>query len=192
VLDMQTQSLWGRDRLTGLSNRSSFLLLAEQQIKHALRTDFRAWIVRVDLEGLAQINESFGRPTGDRALRDVADILRGVFRHSEVLARLGGDAFAACLLDADDEALGALRQRLDLAVRFHNQQPDAGYLLALNVSAVASDAAAPRPLAELLAAAETVMRARKQLRGGYTSVSSALERSGARTSEMLIQTPAVK
>lgn len=176
-----------------MSNRDGFLLLAEQQVKHARRVGIRAWIVRVDVEGLDQINHAFGRQVGDRALREVADILRGVFRHSEVLARLGGDRFAACLLDSDDDALADVRQRLDLAVRFHNEQPGAGYFMALNVSAIASDREAPRPLDELLAAADTVMQARKQLRrDDYGSSGLGGERSGARTSEMLIQTPAVK
>jgi two-component system cell cycle response regulator len=195
VLATDAQSLWARDRLTGLANRGSFLLLAEQQVKHALRADLRAWIVRVDLEGLDQINASFGRQAGDSALREVADILRGVFRHSEILARLGGEAFAACLLDSDDDALGALRQRLDLAVRFRNDQPGARYFLALNVSAVASDRRVPRPLNELLAAADAVMGTRKQLRPGAhprSELGLGLGPSGARTSEMLIHTPTVK
>jgi diguanylate cyclase (GGDEF)-like protein len=195
VFATDAQSLWARDRLTGLANRGCFLLLAEQQVKHALRADLRAWLVRVELEGLTEINASFGSQAGDAALREVADILRGVFRHSEVLARLGGAAFAACLLDAEDEALGALRQRLDLAVRFHNDQPDARYFLALNVSAIATDRSAPRPLGELLAAAEAVMQTRKQLRPeAYprSGLGLGIDPSGARTSEMLIQTPAVK
>src|SRR5664279_1575350 len=83
------------DELTGLLNRRGFTTLAEQQLRTSLRTRNRLWLLFADLDGLKEINDRHGHETGDRALCEVARLLRtGSFREADLVARLGGDEFA--------------------------------------------------------------------------------------------------
>ncbi|MBK8230775.1 MAG: diguanylate cyclase [Candidatus Eisenbacteria bacterium] len=78
------------DALTGLYNRRGFFTLAEQQLKLARRIDGQLQLVFADLDDLKLINDRLGHDEGDRALMDVAAILRTTFRESDTIARLGG------------------------------------------------------------------------------------------------------
>lgn len=81
------------DALTGLPNR----LLLEGRVATALAERSVAATVSVmivDLDGFKRINDRYGHPTGDRALRAIAELLARHVRPGDVLARIGGDEFA--------------------------------------------------------------------------------------------------
>jgi diguanylate cyclase (GGDEF)-like protein len=71
----------------------------------------------LDLDGFKYVNDSFGHPTGDQLLVDVAQRLRSTVPPGAVAVRLGGDEFAVLLEDMTpaearqqaDEILDALR-----------------------------------------------------------------------------------
>ena len=94
---LETQSI--TDELTGLLNRRGFMVLATQQMKVATRKREKLVLLFVDLNGMKAINDTFGHEMGDRALYDTGELLRTVFRASEVLARLGGDEFVVLATD---------------------------------------------------------------------------------------------
>jgi two-component system, cell cycle response regulator len=82
------------DELTGLYNRRAFMRLGEQQLNIARRAGRGVNVAFADLDALKVINDQFGHKEGDRALRDVARILKSTFsRASDLLARIGGDEF---------------------------------------------------------------------------------------------------
>src|SRR2546421_2508550 len=102
------------DDLTGLNNRRGFFALAEHHANLAYRTGKMFLVAFVDLDGLKQINDTFGHQEGNRALVDTAIVLRDSFRQSDILARLGGDEFAILVTDAAENDLEAVRQRIEL------------------------------------------------------------------------------
>ena len=81
------------DGLTNLANRE----LYHERLKQALEADQRAAVLCIDLDLFKNVNDSFGHPTGDRLLRQVADRLRALARGNNLAARLGGDEFAVIL-----------------------------------------------------------------------------------------------
>jgi diguanylate cyclase (GGDEF)-like protein len=115
-LEAELWSMALTDELTGLFNRRGFLLLAEQQLKLARRRNWGALLFFADVDGLKQINDSGGHAEGDRALVAATDILRSTFRDSDILARFGGDEFAALALEASgrDQITIAARMRRNL------------------------------------------------------------------------------
>jgi two-component system cell cycle response regulator len=94
-----------RDHLTALYNRR----FAEEQLHHAVRSvssGFRsACMLHVD--GLADINESAGRGTGDDLLRAVATKLADVFGEEDTIARWDGAELFVLSREPEPEALGA-------------------------------------------------------------------------------------
>ena len=54
-------------------------------------------VVMIDVDELKQINDTYGHDAGDKAIRAVANALRGVIRSDDLLFRWGGDEFLAIL-----------------------------------------------------------------------------------------------
>ena len=95
------------DRLTGLANRE----LLQQEFQFVLNSCLREGkplaVMVVNLDRFRLINDSLGNATGDRLLVDMALRLRHRLRHSDVIARVGGDEFLIVLpkLQARDAAM---------------------------------------------------------------------------------------
>jgi len=103
-LEDELLSLSLTDELTGLYNRRGFFTLAEQEFRVLKRTARRACLVYIDLDGLKAINDSRGHETGDAYIRAAAEVLRGCFRESDIIARVGGDEFVVFPINADCES----------------------------------------------------------------------------------------
>jgi diguanylate cyclase (GGDEF)-like protein/PAS domain S-box-containing protein len=152
---LRSQTL--HDDLTGVYNRRGLLALAEQQVRSAERSKRGFDVVFIDLDGLKQINDTFGHPVGDQALIDTADMLRRTFRESDVLSRLGGDEFAVLVLDEKGGGVDLALKRLQDAIEEHNSTGGRPYRLAISTGYCRFDPAAPKPVWELLNAADRVM-----------------------------------
>lgn len=112
MLQAEMGNLALTDELTGLYNRRGFMVLAERQLKLGRRSGQELLLFVMDLDGLKQINDSFGHAEGDQALKYTAEALEKTFRDSDVIARLGGDEFAVLAIEASDFNEGAIRARL--------------------------------------------------------------------------------
>src|SRR5205807_8359880 len=66
----------------------------------------------VDVDGLKIINDTFGHRAGDESLIQVASLLSRGVRHSDVVARIGGDEFGILLESSDDDAAHETAARL--------------------------------------------------------------------------------
>ena len=65
-----------------------------------------------DLDRLKKINDQFGHPAGDFAIRLVADAIRKAAPKEAIMARMGGDEFlATAMTDAPSEVLEQIRSR---------------------------------------------------------------------------------
>ena len=98
----QLDQLAHQDSLINLPNRRGFMRELERLISRVDRYGINAAMLFVDLDGLKMINDTFGHRAGDGALIQVADLLAKGVRHSDVVARIGGDEFGI-LLEASDE-----------------------------------------------------------------------------------------
>jgi len=113
----QLQHLADHDALTGLLNRRRLEHEIEQQVALAQRYEGNACLVLLDLDGFKATNDSLGHAVGDELLRNVADVLRGRVRRSDMVARLGGDEFAILLPQADEERGRTVAEAVARAIR---------------------------------------------------------------------------
>jgi diguanylate cyclase (GGDEF)-like protein len=99
----QLDQLAHQDSLINLPNRRGFMRDLERLIARVDRYGINAAMLFVDLDGLKIINDTFGHRAGDESLIQVAALLAKGVRHSDVVARIGGDEFGI-LLEASDES----------------------------------------------------------------------------------------
>ncbi|MDB5948274.1 MAG: hypothetical protein JWR65_129 [Massilia sp.] len=81
------------DALTGVANRRRGEALLEQEIKRARRYQAPLALIAFDIDHFKLINDRYGHPCGDAALRIVGETTYGQLRTSDLLARTGGDQF---------------------------------------------------------------------------------------------------
>jgi len=142
------------DELTGLYNRRGFLHLAEHHMKLAQRAKQGFLLLFADLDNLKQLNDEYGHAEGDQALKAVAAMLKQTVRGSDVLARFGGDEFAALALRARQEHVDALRSRVYDAVNHYNASSPKPYIVSVSLGAAYFDPECPMAFEELLAKAD--------------------------------------
>jgi diguanylate cyclase (GGDEF)-like protein/PAS domain S-box-containing protein len=149
------------DELTGLSNRRGFFLLGEQALRAAVRHERNQLLCFLDLDGLKEINDELGHDQGDQALADIGEVLKLVFRQSDILARIGGDEFVT-LAEGDGSAEISLRQRIGDELRRHNESGTRAYFLAASLGVAYYNPRRPVSLSELLLQADRQMYERKR------------------------------
>ncbi len=96
------------DGLTGLANHRTFQNACDMMLHRASRQSTPLTLVLCDLDHFKLINDTFGHPTGDIVLQQVAGILTDSVRKVDLAARYGGEEFALLLEDSD--ATGARQQ----------------------------------------------------------------------------------
>src|SRR5260370_1951340 len=112
MLQAELGSLALADEFTGLYNRRGFMAVAERQLKLGRRSGRGMLLFMMDIDGMKQINDSFGHFEGDCALKRMSDVLEETFRDSDVVARLGGDEFAVLAIEADGHSESTIKARL--------------------------------------------------------------------------------
>jgi diguanylate cyclase (GGDEF)-like protein len=94
------------DELTGALNRRRFVRDLNVQLGRARRYGESAVVMVIDIDHFKQVNDRYGHPAGDRALKLVATALEQRLRRTDTVARVGGDEFGV-LLPYDDPGQGA-------------------------------------------------------------------------------------
>lgn len=90
------------DGLTGLPNRFLFKEYFDLALKSAKRHGKKFAVCFVDLDKFKDINDSLGHDAGDEVLRVIARRMRSVLRHTDKIARMGGDEFYVLIEDLND------------------------------------------------------------------------------------------
>lgn len=151
------------DELTGLHNRRSFFLLADQMLRTAHRTNQPCLLFFFDLDGLKTINDTEGHEAGDLAIKAAAQVLKTAFRDSDVVARIGGDEFVALALNTDLSA-NEITLRIQALIDDFNRGERCHYPIALSTGVVSCQPNEQAPLSELMARADALMYTNKQSR----------------------------
>lgn len=160
--EAELEALSLRDALTGLYNRRGFLELAGHELKAAERERQHCALFYADLDGMKQINDQLGHAVGDQALSSTADLLRRVFRASDIISRLGGDEFAIFAPDCDEAGVESSRARLGRAIEELNESRICPYRLSISTGASVWNPERPINLTRLLEAADASMYEQKR------------------------------
>ena len=150
------------DQLTGLHNRRGFLTLAEQHLKLSRRTKMGMLLFFGDLDGMKGINDTLGHEEGDRALTDVAVMLKETFRSSDIIARTGGDEFAILTIATTGISPEIIMTRLQDHVDKHNNERGRRYKISISMGTAYYDPDNPCSLDEIMSRADKLMYDQKR------------------------------
>jgi diguanylate cyclase (GGDEF)-like protein len=147
-----------RDGVTGLYSRDGFLTTGQRHHEEALRSGGTMVLICVLLENLQALHAAFGPGTADRALNDVAGLLKGCCRKSDVVGRVGEAQFAILGVDAIAPSAPVMRNRLEQHLAVHNQTRSAWGPIDLRMSIGSWTIQDKRTFAEFLDGIESRLR----------------------------------
>jgi diguanylate cyclase (GGDEF)-like protein len=136
----QLRTLAQQDPLTGLLNRRTFMDELEAEVERARRYDRSLALVLCDLDHFKFLNDTHGHPTGDEALRRLAEVLTTGLRAGDSAFRIGGDEFALLLPEADEVEAEAAAHRLASAFRLAADPAFAELGITFGIATVSADA----------------------------------------------------
>ena len=111
--------LIGSDPLTGCLNRRALEERLSREWRQAKRRNSQLAVLAIDVDTFKQINDTFGHPTGDVVLQEIAAIMRVTARETDAIARVGGDEFVVLLPDTGWQGAMTFAERLRRNVDEH-------------------------------------------------------------------------
>ncbi|CAM2063734.1 Diguanylate cyclase [Sulfidibacter corallicola] len=105
------------DGLTGVLNRRTFYEKAREEVERATRLKHPLSLIVMDIDHFKRINDRFGHDAGDRAIVEVANRCSSQIRKIDRFGRIGGEEFAAVLVETElaDAIICAERMRKAVA-----------------------------------------------------------------------------
>jgi len=156
------------DSLTGLYTGRHFNELAADEISRALRYSRPLSVMMFDIDCFKRINDTYGHPTGDKVLQQVARLTQEAVRDTDTPARYGGEEFIVLLPETCAPEAAAVAERLRNRIAETAFQTEADPI-AITVSLGVSDNLEKtnlkpyvKALPELVAYADQALQAAKQ------------------------------
>ncbi len=121
------------DDLTGAWTRGAFEYNIEKRIRQNKKDVFG--VIFLDVDGLKKINDEFGHAEGDYALKTAVQLIMGVLKNTDIIARTGGDEF---LIILDCESRGKMEytiEKIKGVLGRHNEMTNRGYWLDCSIGA---------------------------------------------------------
>ena len=107
------------DPLTGIHNRRYFDERLDEEISLSLRQSKPLSCLFIDIDHFKQFNDVYGHHIGDLVLKQVAKLIKIQMRHSDVLARFGGEEFAVLLSQTDQHTATEIAERIRQQIEAH-------------------------------------------------------------------------
>jgi two-component system, cell cycle response regulator len=159
------------DVLTGLANRRVFESALSREVARAHRTHLELSLVLFDVDRFKAVNDTRGHQAGDEVLRQVASALSSVAREVDLVARHGGEEFAAILPACSCQQAIEVAERMRAAIA---AIPQIGVTVSGGVATLPGDAVDGD---QLVAAADKALYDAK--RAGRDRISAFVRRPGA-------------
>jgi diguanylate cyclase (GGDEF)-like protein len=134
----QTQEDSLTDPLTGLPNTRFMFMHLTRELARAERLKSEVSLLVMDLDAFKEINDTYGHHVGDRALREVAGVLRNGIRPYDICVRYAGDEFIVVLSGCGGDEAERKRVELQKAVDDVQFEARPGNMIPLAISIGAS------------------------------------------------------
>lgn len=118
--ELELRRIAAVDHLTGAASRRTFCLETERCMARYARHERPSSLIVFDIDHFKKVNDNYGHPGGDAALRAVCATLGVLLRSTDTIGRLGGEEFGILLPDAGPSEAMETAERLRKAVAATN------------------------------------------------------------------------
>ena len=112
MLHQRIRDMARTDGLTGLLNHRTFMEKLKEESRRLDRLPRPFSILLMDIDKFKGVNDKYGHPVGDIAIKTVAGVLRETVRVSDFAARYGGEEFAVGMVDTDLRGAQQMGERI--------------------------------------------------------------------------------
>lgn len=130
------------DGLTNLANHRTFQHAFNVMLNRAQRRSGPLCLILCDIDYFKRINDTYGHPFGDQALKIIANTLAETVRKVDLVARYGGEEFAIILEDSDEygglEMAERIRSKVE-ALSLHKNNDTVNITISLGLATFPND-----------------------------------------------------
>ncbi len=112
LLHQKIRDMARTDGLTGLLNHRTFMEKLAEEYKRLDRDPRPFSILLMDIDKFKNVNDKYGHPVGDVAIKTVSKVLKETARGSDFIARYGGEEFAVGMVETDSKGAEQMGERI--------------------------------------------------------------------------------
>jgi diguanylate cyclase (GGDEF)-like protein/PAS domain S-box-containing protein len=132
--EAELERLATTDPLTGAANRRKLYDLLDHHLHLRRRYNSPVALVVVDIDHFKTVNDRFGHEAGDCVLVRFVEVVKGMLRDPDLLARTGGEEFVILAPQTDLQGALGLTQKIAEAVRGMNVETVGGVTASFGVA----------------------------------------------------------
>ena len=121
-------------------------------------------IIGIDMDGLKDINDTFGHSFGDLALKAIANAMSAACYNNEFCYRVGGDEFEVLALNYTEEMVEEYINRFKAFLTDFNNRSGRPYIVQASIGYVVTDPSLGRTLGEWMTISDDRMYEEKNAR----------------------------
>lgn len=152
------------DELTGILNRRGFYEFGQRTLDIVQEMEHAGIVFYADMDNLKTINDKYGHDMGDRAIKLQAEILKKVFRSSDVVGRLGGDEFGIVAPGLIIEHVPVVLKKINQACKLESKKNGLPFTISISLGYVGLEKSSL--LKQLMADADMLLYKEKKKKHG--------------------------
>lgn len=158
----QLSDLAKTDELTKLLNRRGFMEIGQRTLDILQEINNAGVIFFADMDGLKNINDTYGHKMGDKAIQTQAQVLKKIFRNTDIIGRLSGDEFAIIANGMLIDRVPKVKEKLQEWSKKLSKQNGLPFTISISIGAV--DLEGGSSLQNLLSKADKLLYEEKRIK----------------------------
>jgi len=159
-LTKRIEQVYRYDGLTGLYNRVSFSHEYEKKLADITDENHPVTVILADLDGLKHINDIYGHPAGDIAIKTVASALKYACPPDTLCVRFGGDEMLAVVFDKCSSKY--IRSKLKEYLKNFNKKMNYEFKISASIGVYETNTASDLDFETIIKKADAIMYVEKQ------------------------------
>ncbi len=129
-----TEQMAVTDGITGLYNHRHFQERLTDEVERCRTQGHPLSMLLIDVDYFKVVNDNYGHPIGDELLKQMAEVIRGAIRSTDLTCRYGGDEFAVILPGADPKDAEEIAEKIRRTIADHRFDLAGGLAITTTVS----------------------------------------------------------